>query len=567
MVVTGVGSGIGRATALRLAADGATVYGVDLKNAKETADDPAAAGRIVAVEMDATDSAAWASLVEDVLAERGRIDSLVLVHGVTARQLDTVTDQTEEEWDFVLDVNLKGCWLGMRAVLPSMLANGGGSIVCTTSGAALGGINGLAAYSASKGGLISLIRQAATDYAPAGVRINGVAPGHHQHPHAGGDPQGVRRFDRQADPARPARHTGRRRRGHRIPLLGGRRLPDRQDHRGRRRPREPDHLRSAVVDFGLIYELQVGKPWADDSESNVYWQAIEQIQEAERAGFTHAWAVEHHFLAEFSHCSAPEVFLSAVAQHTSTIRIGQGVVLCPPPFNHPVRVAERIAVLDILSRGRVEFGAGRSITEPELGGFGIDPADSRPMMLEALELIPQFWMANGEPVGYEGKYISVPPRTVVPRPVQKPHPPMWLACTSPDTYGLAGELGMGVLGFGNAIDPPAMARRIETYRAGLARAKPVGRLRQRAGGGVPHGHLRSDRRRSPRHRPRRLRQVPRRHVRLLPPLGDGRRPCRRATSGTPRPPARSAPPPRPRSSTTSSTTTCCCAVRPTRSAR
>ena len=228
------------------------------------------------------------------------------------------------------------------------------------------------------------------------------------------------------------------------------------------------------MDFGLIYELQVGKPWTDDSESNVYWQAIEQIQEAERAGFTHAWAVEHHFLPEFSHCSAPEVFLTAVAQHTSTIRIGQGVVLCPPPFNHPVRVAERIAVLDILSRGRVEFGAGRSITQPELGGFGIDPADSRPMMLEALDLIPQFWMANGEPVGYEGKYISLPPRTVVPRPVQKPHPPMWLACTSPDSYGLAGELGMGVLGFGNAIDPAAMARRIETYRDGLSRAKPVG---------------------------------------------------------------------------------------------
>lgn len=189
VVVTGTGSGIGRATALRFAADGATVYGVDVKGAKETAGDPAAGGRIVAVEMDCTESPAWASLVEDVLTERGRIDSLVLVHGVTARRLDTVTDQTEEEWDFVLDVNLKACWLGMRAVLPSMLTNGGGSIVCTTSGAALGGINGLAAYSASKGGLISLIRQAATDYAPAGVRVNGVAPGIIQTPMLAAIPQ------------------------------------------------------------------------------------------------------------------------------------------------------------------------------------------------------------------------------------------------------------------------------------------------------------------------------------------------------------------------------------------
>ncbi|MGH9035258.1 MAG: LLM class flavin-dependent oxidoreductase [Acidimicrobiia bacterium] len=228
------------------------------------------------------------------------------------------------------------------------------------------------------------------------------------------------------------------------------------------------------MDFGLIYELQVPRPWTDDSDSDVYWQAIEQIQEAERVGYTHAWCVEHHFLAEFSHCSAPEVFLATVAQHTSTIRIGHGVVLAPPPFNHPVRVAERMAALDILSRGRVEFGAGRSITEPELGGFGIDPAESRPMMLEALDLIPKLWMARGEPVAYEGKYVSLPPRSVLPRTVQKPHPPMWLACTSPDTYGLAGELGLGVLGFGNAIDPAAMSRRVRTYREGLARATPVG---------------------------------------------------------------------------------------------
>ncbi|MGH9035257.1 MAG: SDR family NAD(P)-dependent oxidoreductase, partial [Acidimicrobiia bacterium] len=128
-------------------------------------------------EMDATDAKAWVRLVEEIGREEGRLDALALVHGVIARLLDTVTDETEEEWDRVIDTNLKGCWLGMRAVLPAMIAAGGGAIVCTTSGAALGGIPALAAYSASKGGLISLIRQAAIDYAAAGVRINGVAPG------------------------------------------------------------------------------------------------------------------------------------------------------------------------------------------------------------------------------------------------------------------------------------------------------------------------------------------------------------------------------------------------------
>jgi alkanesulfonate monooxygenase SsuD/methylene tetrahydromethanopterin reductase-like flavin-dependent oxidoreductase (luciferase family) len=235
------------------------------------------------------------------------------------------------------------------------------------------------------------------------------------------------------------------------------------------------------MEFALQYEIQVPRPWGPNSESDVYFEIIEQIKEGERVGFNAVWMVEHHFLPEFSHCSAPEVFLAAVAQHTSTIRIGHGVVLAPPPFNHPVRVAERIGALDILSRGRVEFGIGRSITQAELGGFSIDPGDSRPMMLEALDLIPRFWLEDG-PVGFEGKYISMPPRQVVPRPVQRPHPPMWMACTSPDSYVMAGELGLGVLGFGNAVDPPGVKRRLDAYRDGLTRAQTNGRaINDRAG--------------------------------------------------------------------------------------
>ena len=229
------------------------------------------------------------------------------------------------------------------------------------------------------------------------------------------------------------------------------------------------------MDFGLIYELSVPRPWTARSEHDAFWNAIEQVKLAERVGFSHVWAVEHHFLEEFSHCGAPEVWLSAVAQHTSTIRIGHGVVLAPPPFNHPVRVAERIGMLDILSRGRVEFGTGRSITEEELGGFGIPPGDTRDMWNESLELIAKIW-ANDGPVEYEGKHVRMPLRRVQPRPIQTPHPPLWAACTSPSSYALAGSMGLGILAFGMAIDADAMARRIAEYRDGLARAKPVGQV-------------------------------------------------------------------------------------------
>lgn len=234
------------------------------------------------------------------------------------------------------------------------------------------------------------------------------------------------------------------------------------------------------MDFGLIYELGVPKPWGPSAEYDAYWNAIEQVKEADRLGYTHVWAVEHHFLEEFSHSSAPEVWLAAVAQHTERIRIGHGVVQVPAGFNHPVRVAERAAALDILSGGRLEFGTGRSITEEELGGFNIPVADSRPMWREAVELIPKLWTAE-EPVTFAGKYTTLPGRNVFPKPLQKPHPPMWSACTSPPSYGLAGELGLGVVGFAMALTPDVIARRVDEYKQALARATPVGAVNDNVG--------------------------------------------------------------------------------------
>jgi alkanesulfonate monooxygenase SsuD/methylene tetrahydromethanopterin reductase-like flavin-dependent oxidoreductase (luciferase family) len=203
-----------------------------------------------------------------------------------------------------------------------------------------------------------------------------------------------------------------------------------------------------MIKFGLIYEICRPEPFDGFiSEQETYWQAMEQIALADELGFDNVWEVEHHFLEGYSISSAPEVFLSAVAQNTKQIRIGNGVRLLPPPFNHPARSAEVGAVLDIMSKGRYDFGVGRSITEAELGGFRIDPEDSRPMLDEVLPEIVKMWTENPYP-GYEGKYFSMPERPVLPKPFQDPHPPIWMACTQPASFDLAADFGIGVLAFG-----------------------------------------------------------------------------------------------------------------------
>ncbi|MCH8920785.1 MAG: LLM class flavin-dependent oxidoreductase [Chloroflexi bacterium] len=223
--------------------------------------------------------------------------------------------------------------------------------------------------------------------------------------------------------------------------------------------------------FGIIYELQMQKPWDADSEYRTYHDALEQIELADKLGFDYVWEVEHHFLAEYSHSSAPEVFLAAASQRTKNIRLGHGIALLPYPFNHPIRVAERAAALDIVSNGRVDLGTGRSITEQELEGFGVDPADSRSMWDEAVRMIPKMW--TQETFSWEGDHFVVPPRNVIPKPIQKPHPPMWMACTQPDSFRLAGEYGLGALSFG-FIAPGVLEASLNIYRENVKDAQPVG---------------------------------------------------------------------------------------------
>src|SRR6204780_1192734 len=116
--------------------------------------------------------------------------------------------------------------------------------------------------------------------------------------------------------------------------------------------------------FGLMYEISVPRPWTPETEKTVYDRCLEQVKLADELGFETVFAVEHHFLEQYSHCSAPDLFLTACAMVTKRIRVGHGVIPCVPQYQSPIRVAERAAVLDILSGGRLELGTGRTATWP-----------------------------------------------------------------------------------------------------------------------------------------------------------------------------------------------------------
>ena len=213
--------------------------------------------------------------------------------------------------------------------------------------------------------------------------------------------------------------------------------------------------------FGVFYEHQLPRPWEDGSEQRLFQDALAQVELADRLGIDYAWEVEHHFLEEYSHSSAPEVFLAAASQRTRRIRLGHGIVLMPPGYNHPARVAERLATLDLVSSGRVEWGTGESASRAELEGFGVTPAERRAMWRETTEQVANMLALDPYP-GYQGKYFSMPVRNVVPKPVQKPHPPLWVACSNRETIHLAAQLGMGALTFA-FIDPAEAKHWVDDY--------------------------------------------------------------------------------------------------------
>jgi alkanesulfonate monooxygenase SsuD/methylene tetrahydromethanopterin reductase-like flavin-dependent oxidoreductase (luciferase family) len=223
------------------------------------------------------------------------------------------------------------------------------------------------------------------------------------------------------------------------------------------------------VKLSLLYELQKQRPWRSEDNREVYAEAIEQIELADRLGYHGVWVVEHHFLPEFSHSPRPEIFLGYIAARTRNLRIGHGVVVLP--IQHPVRVAEGIATLDILSGGRVEFGTGRGLSPLELRSFGVDPADTRAMWEEALAMMKDIWAADI--FEHQGRYWQFPPRPVIPKPIQQPHPPLWMAGTQPDSFRIAGQKGIGILAL-NAGPPARLNKAFESYRRAVQNAEPIG---------------------------------------------------------------------------------------------
>ena len=200
---------------------------------------------------------------------------------------------------------------------------------------------------------------------------------------------------------------------------------------------------------------------------------VEWTVAADKAGFKYTWATEHHFLEEYSHLSANEVFLGYLAAATKNIHLGSGIFNITPPVNAPARVAERVAMLDHLSLGRAEFGMGRGSSTTEQAGFGItDPDLTREMFDEVIAQFKFMWREGTYP-GHEGKHFSMPPRNVLPKPFTKPHPPMWVAAGSPSTFEKAAQMGLGVLCFTTA-SLETLKPLIETYKKNIEKAEPVG---------------------------------------------------------------------------------------------
>lgn len=225
--------------------------------------------------------------------------------------------------------------------------------------------------------------------------------------------------------------------------------------------------------FSLLIEIQLeGATIA--TEHVAFHNAVAQAMLAEELGFHEVWAVEHHGLTEYSHCSAPEILLGFIAARTKKIRLGHGVTLTPYRYNHPIRVAERIAMLDILSEGRVDWGSGKSSTLVEQGAFQIDRNDLDAQWREAIQMVPRMWRSDY--FEWDSPHYQIPPTAIIPKPVQKPHPPIFAACSRPESVELAGSLGIGSLNFTTGNDE-YLVRKIESYRLAIAKARgPVGHV-------------------------------------------------------------------------------------------
>jgi alkanesulfonate monooxygenase SsuD/methylene tetrahydromethanopterin reductase-like flavin-dependent oxidoreductase (luciferase family) len=234
------------------------------------------------------------------------------------------------------------------------------------------------------------------------------------------------------------------------------------------------------MEFGIFiqgYTPQYRRAVDPDAEHHALTNDLELVEAADRAGFKYVWVTEHHFLDEYSHLSANDVVLGYLAHATKRIHIGSGIFNPLAQVNHPVKVAERVAMLDHLSDGRFEFGTGRGAGSHEILGFlhrdGItDTSATKAMWEETIGEFAKMWLQDEYP-GFEGTCWSLPPRRVLPKPWKKPHPPMWYAAGNTPSWAMAAHKGLGVLGFSvQSIDQ--LGPVIEAYKKEITKAEPVG---------------------------------------------------------------------------------------------
>ncbi len=240
------------------------------------------------------------------------------------------------------------------------------------------------------------------------------------------------------------------------------------------------------MQFGLLYECQRPFQGTEIDWNALYKETLEQCELADQMGFDNLWFVEHHFLTGFSGSPSQDAMFGALSRITKNIRIGYGV--CILPYHHPVRVAERVALLDQLTDGRVEVGTGRS-NAYEQTGLGIDPRDTRSLWSESISMLPKIW--TSDEYEYEGEHWSVPKRRVLPKPFQQPHPRLYLACTSEDSFRLAAQKGIGVLSSASyAVE--VLKEKVQIYRDALKDCEPVGEFVTEFWGNNVHGFCDDD---------------------------------------------------------------------------
>jgi alkanesulfonate monooxygenase SsuD/methylene tetrahydromethanopterin reductase-like flavin-dependent oxidoreductase (luciferase family) len=220
--------------------------------------------------------------------------------------------------------------------------------------------------------------------------------------------------------------------------------------------------------FSLFYEMQISKP-TRESEQALFRNCLEQGELADKLGYHCLWNVEHHGLREYAHSSAPETFLAFLAARTDTIRLGHGVTLTPRGFNHPIRVAERVALLDVLSNGRVNWGSGKSSSNVESRLFEIDTDTLDGLWREAIGMIPTMWRDG--PFSWKSENYNIPDCSIVPKPVQAPHPPIFGPSANPASLKAVGSLGIGALCFSHA-NATDLRNKVQVYREAVAVAEP-----------------------------------------------------------------------------------------------